>query len=157
MTPPCGVVQHLDSTAHLWRRVAHRRSHLTWSKQDKRWLPSTDRALWFNPMLSTSWAEHIERHGEGAAALVQRAPSFPLVFSIEVGTIRALGLNTAHDPADPPIDKPIDCAHVAVTWPETDPDDGVSPLTEDRKIELRMDIAIATSLIFGEITLKPPQ
>lgn len=148
--------QVLPDSAHLWRRVKDDKNHLMWDDESHRYIPATAEALTFNPALSTAWGEHVQAHGEGPAALVERAPQYRLVFSVQVAMVKKLRLVPEHDPERFPPDPPVSCAHVSVYWPESEPGDPRSPLQRSSRKALRFDLASAVELIHGQVYTEPP-
>lgn len=99
----------------------------------------------FDPDLSMSWREHLERiHQLGASSVT--GPRHPLVFEVNVQSIRQVrfgpgefAFRVGHSPQG---FNPVECAHASVYWP--------SNLDKVKREMLRVELAHRMFLCHGQ-------
>lgn len=145
----CGERDQLEDDHHLWRRVKDDPNTLTWVPDEKRWVPSNthpSNSIQFDPELSTFWREHLEgTHRLTARSITDEVGGYTLAFEMKVEVPRELGACVVHSPT---CEKPIDCAHTSVFYP--------NDMDKSQRFIFRQELAHSMFLVSGSCSQVPP-
>lgn len=151
---PCGEVEVLSGSDRLWRRVYDHPDSLEYFPDEDRWLPKgSPPAVQFDPDLSMTWREHLERrHRLGPEAIIADS-GHALVFEMSVDDAEILGCAAEHSPVG---DEPVDCAHASILYPPL-PNDLTRNQRKSEQAAVRNAVGRAMRRVHGSVTQpKPP-